>query len=127
MTDKTRIFVIDQEPEWRSFLTKTLEDAGFQVISMAEAPPSLPETERSLNALLLVDASQKDLLRLLAKTYTDMRFLVFTAAPSAPEAIRAYRSGAMGYEGKSFDSSHLVSLVTEALHRSPVQSLRFAN
>lgn len=127
MTEQTQILVIDQEPEWRTFLTKTLEDAGYHVISMAEAPPSLPETDMNGKALLLVDASQKELLRLLAQTYTDMRFLVFTAAPSPPEAIRAYRCGALGYEGKSFDPGHLIHLVTDALGRPPVQSLRFAN
>lgn len=118
------ILVVDREPEWREFVAEQLRDAGYSVSIQLDTASTFREVERRFPDLILADASLSDLVDRLAIDYRSLRFIVFTVSPSVQEALRAFRRGALDYEGKAFDTLALLRVVQVALDSAPVCSPR---
>lgn len=125
MKSGERILVADREPEWRNFVTRVLHEAGYAVSPHQDAASTVAEISQRVSDLVVTDASLDDLIHRLAADFVDVRFLVFSAAPSVSEAIRVFRRGALDYESKSFDQDLILGVVRAALEKRPVSSLRF--
>jgi DNA-binding NtrC family response regulator len=123
MDDKSQILVVDHEPEWRAFTKAVLDAEGYAVQDSGDTQSALEIIADDGFDLIIVDALSEILFKSLATGYKRYRLLVFTTAPSVPEAIKVYRYGALDYISKSFDSANLVNDVAIALQKQPVQEI----
>jgi DNA-binding response OmpR family regulator len=114
-----RILVVDREPEWRRFMVETLQKQGYTVYLGRDAQMTLREIADDNFDLIVVDALLLDWLDTPAIHRMCHRLLVVTAAPSVPEAVRAFRRGALDYVSKAFDASGLLGIIALALTKQP--------
>ena len=121
MEDEARILVVDREPMWRTFAAQVLGANGYIVHTSSDVNVALKEIDRHNFELIIVDALLDELLKILASDYVRRRLLVVTVSPSVPEAILAYRYGALDYVGKAFDESKLLDSVVAALRKQPAR------
>jgi len=68
-----------------------------------------------------VDALFMDWLKTLAVEDKRYRLLVVSVRPDVPEAINAYRLGALDYVHKAFGETSLVTAVKNVLQKSPAR------
>lgn len=116
-----RIMVVDNDPEWRSFVAHVLRQAGFVVELYNDVQEALHKIKDDDFDLIIVDAPLLNLLNLLAGETIRHRLLVVSGAPSVPEAITAYRWGALDYINKAFGEATLLQTVTGVLEKPPAR------
>lgn len=121
MAAKARIMVVDNDPEWRSFVAHVLRQAGHVVELYNDVQKALQTIRDDDFDLIVVDAPLLNLLNLLAGETIRHRLLVVSGAPSVPEAISAYRWGALDYINKAFGEATLLQTVTGVLKKPPAQ------
>jgi DNA-binding response OmpR family regulator len=117
--EQGRILIVDREPEWRRFIVETLQKHGYTVYLGSDAQTTLREIVDDNFDLIVVDALLLDWLDTPAIQRICHRLLVVTAAPSVPEAVGAFRRGALDYVSKAFDAPSLLSIITLALTKQP--------
>ncbi len=120
MKDQDRILVIDREPKWRTFIVRALRKDGYTVHLCGDSQSALREIIDDNFDLIVIDTLLLNWLDTLAAERARHRLLVVTAAPSVPEAILAYRRGALDYVSKTFDASGLLATVVAVLQKQPV-------
>lgn len=121
MPKEVRILVVSREPEWRTFLSKALRQAGYVLDSADSIPAALQKITPNKFDLIIVDALLIELLQALIAANLSQRLLVVTNAPSVSEAILAYRWGALDYVDKAFEASTILATVADVLQKQPVQ------
>jgi len=97
-----KIQIVDDEPRWREFAAETLTAAGHQVVEAG-------------TDLALVSSRKLDAL-------PGCPFIVFTAASSTHEAIRAYEAGALDYRTKVLRGPVLLAVIASFV--PPDQQMR---
>jgi len=107
MNVSKRVVIIERDPEWCQFVTKILSYVGYDVHILIRG--MLIGEQR---ALFLVDGSMAGYIKELARERR--QFIIFDNAPTIPNAISAYRAGALDYMGKTFDPELLLRTVAEA-------------
>lgn len=114
------ILIVDREPEWRIFSTHVLRSTGYTVESCSSTEDALKELAENGFDLIIIDAVLNNLIDTVALEYTDKRLLITTTSPSVPEAVMAFRRGALDYVKKIFDGDLLLSSVSVALRKKAV-------
>lgn len=120
----TRILVVDDEQDIQRFVTETLTDEGYQVVTAGSGEDALRAMADGNPDLILLDVNLPGAdgwevlgsLRAAAEPQTPV--VVMTAGYNAQE--RALASGAQGYLGKPFELADLLSTV-EAHAGLPMQ------
>lgn len=116
---KSKILVIDDEPDIRQLLSMTLERMGFDV-STAEnvniAKQLLEKTvyQLCITDLKLPDGSGLDIVKRIAEHHSATPVIVITAHGSMDIAIKAMKIGAFDFINKPFDLKHFRQLVSNA-------------
>ncbi len=117
----TRILVIDDEPQIRKFLTKSLETSGYTVIdapSVFEARAKLwaKQADLALLDLQLPDGSGLSLLNEL-REWSDIPVIVLTVQNEDDQKVAALDSGADDYLTKPFSLPELLARIRVLLRR----------
>lgn len=123
MSNKAQILVVAHDSQWRAFAAQALRDEGYSVHVCGDTQSALRDIEDDGYDLIVVDALMADMLNALAADPGRHRLLVVTAAQSVPEAILAYRRGALDYVSKAFDLAGWLATISTVLRKQPVQQL----
>jgi two-component system phosphate regulon response regulator PhoB len=135
---KTRILVVDDEPDARELIEVNLKGAGFDVLTAANGRQALDKARASLPALVLLDVMLPEVdglevcksLRRDAKT-TFIPIIMLTARAAEIDRVVGLELGADDYITKPFSPRELILRVKNLLKRQaatlePAQQIRFA-
>ena len=118
MTEKYRVWVIDDDREMRDSLTELLQSGGFEVETLCRADGVLDRLRLQSPDVLLCDVrmpgmSGIDLLSAL-KNETTVPLVLMSAHGDIPMAVNAIQEGAYSFLEKPFDPRRLLKLLSNA-------------
>ncbi len=135
---KTKILVVDDEPDARELIEVNLKAAGFEVLTAANGRQALEKARATLPALVLLDVMLPEVdglevcksLRRDAKTAL-LPIIMLTARAAEIDRVLGLELGADDYITKPFSPRELILRVKNLLKRhaapaEPAQQIRFA-
>ena len=122
MSDRSRVLVVDDEPQILRALRIILRDAGFDVLEAASVREALEVAAARPPAaaiidLVLPDGDGIEITRSL-REWTDVPILVLSAVGEEGEKVRALEAGADDYVTKPFSPRELVARLQASLRRA---------
>ena len=119
---RTRVLVVDDEPQIVRALKVVLREAGFEVLAAETASEALDVAavhppEAAIIDLVLPDGDGIDVTRRL-REWSEMPILVLSAVGEEDQKVRALEAGADDYITKPFGTRELVARLQAALRRS---------
>lgn len=116
------ILLVDDDPGFRTALTKTLTKHGYAVTTAADAVGAVEEMKdwKQQFDLVITDVSMPmisglSLLSALKTTFPDLKVIVITAFGDQITQNNALRDGAFAFINKPFDSKEFLGVVERAL------------
>ncbi len=124
-----KVFIIEDEPDFRELLQSELENEGYTVFSHGDGigVMSLFNNNRPNIILLDMNLPQRDGMEILAEIkshaeYRDIPIIIVTGRDDESEIVKAFNSGADDYLVKPFTLDILRARMKAVLRRSqPVQ------
>lgn len=128
MTQKTRILVVDDEPNIREVVELYLRRDGFEVEVAADGQAALAAIERKIPDLLVLDLMMPvvdglQVTRTLRQSRLDIPIIMLTAKGEEPDKITGLEMGADDYVTKPFSPKELVARVKAVLRRAGAKPL----
>jgi FixJ family two-component response regulator len=120
VTERTVVFVVDDDSRVRDALTALLQSAGFEVASFASATAFLETPRPDAAGCLLLDLDLPDVnglelqAELLDQSAPPIVFL--TGHGDIPSSVRAIKAGAVEFLSKPVRDAELMSAITAAIH-----------
>ena len=116
---RSRVLIIDDEHNFREFLSEALEAEGYDVSLAGTARAGLALAERDPPEIVLLDQNLPDGngLDLLARLRTlpaEPVVIVITAYAAYSKAVEAVKAGAHHYLAKPFEFSELLGILSAA-------------
>jgi two-component system KDP operon response regulator KdpE len=127
MSDRSRVLVVDDEPQILRALRILLRDAGFEVLQAASVEGALAAAavrppQAAIVDLVLPDGDGIEVTRSL-RGWSEMPILVLSAVGEEDAKVRALEAGADDYVTKPFGPRELVARLQAAMRRAvPGQS-----
>ena len=123
MTDKTGVWVIDDDQSIRWVLEKALEKAGMKVNAFSSASGILEALQHGQPEALITDVRMPgmdgfELLNAIHGDFPDLPVIIITAHSDLDSAVTAYQGGAFEYLPKPFDVDDAVELTRRAIEQS---------
>jgi len=120
MAKRTRILVIDDEPEICGFLKDLLTAEGYAISTATDPEKGLYLAEKLKPDLVLLDLKMPrmdgiEVLRRLKRADETIEVIIITGFGTMDSARAAMRLGAFDYITKPFDLAHVKALVKDAL------------
>ena len=117
---KTKIMVVDDDPNIRELMSTLLASEGYDVIPAGNATEvqtclSGPQTDVVLLDLQLPDGHGLDLLPEIKKQWPESEVIVLTGNATFDAAVEATKRGAYHFQNKPVDPKSLMVLVKRAL------------
>jgi two-component system response regulator MprA len=118
-----RLLVVEDDPQVRSMVVRTLRYEGFDVVAAADVGSAMAAVRQAppdaiLLDLLLPDGDGVDLCRRLRAGGARYPILMLTARDGLSDRIQGLESGADDYVVKPFSTTELVARVRALLRRS---------
>jgi two-component system phosphate regulon response regulator PhoB len=135
---KTKILVVDDEPDARELIEVNLKGAGFEVLTASDGRQALEKARATLPALVLLDVMlpEVDGLEVCKKLRRDSKtafipIIMLTARAAEIDRVVGLELGADDYITKPFSPRELILRVRNLLKRQsaplePAQQIRFA-
>lgn len=130
---KSRVLIVEDDPDGRQSVTEAIEELGFEVVAVASGR----EGEKAfcdgyfdlvLSDLVLPDIDGIELMRVIKVRDDKVPFLIMTAYGTVSTAVQALKAGAYDYITKPLDLDDLQLKVTRAAEagslRGEVERLR---
>jgi two-component system KDP operon response regulator KdpE len=119
---RTRVLVVDDEPQIVRALKVVLREAGFEIVAAETASEALDlaavdPPEAAIVDLVLPDGDGVDVTRAL-RQWSEMPILVLSAVGEEDQKVRALEAGADDYITKPFGTRELVARLHAALRRT---------
>ena len=119
--ERTRILVVDDEPQTLRYLQRTLDDAGYQPLVTSETEDVMKLVELEEPDLVLLDTmlpgiSGFDLLQRI-REFSGVPVVFLSASESNEDIVNALKMGADDYITKPFSPSELLARIEVALRR----------
>ncbi len=121
MTDRSRILVVDDDPDMCQILDMQLSRGGYEVDCVGSAGAALAKLTSEPFDLALIDLmmpgmSGIDLLRMIRKTGNDIPVIILTGRESLDTAVTAVGLHVSGYLRKATTSgAELIDAIKRAL------------
>ena len=122
MVRNLRILLVEDDPDFRQYLTLLLENEGFRVDSVASGGEVLPRLEAEEFQLVLLDILLPDqdgcqVLEAIRQhpKGRQLPILMITADLATERVVEAFRKGASGYIVKPFDLDELLLKIQEVV------------
>jgi two-component system response regulator FixJ len=114
-----RVFLVDDDTDFRESMQWLLSSAGYEVISSSSATDFL-ETYRGEQGCLLLDVRMPGinglaLQQILHERNIQLPIILISGHGDIPMAVNAIKAGALDFIEKPFDDRHLLNLVSKAL------------
>ena len=118
--EQVRILVVDDEETVRNLLKRTLEEAGYDVVTAADGEEALyvayqQETEVVLLDIKMPGISGIEVLGKLTADWPDICVIMVTAVVDTQTAVEALKMGAYDFITKPFDRDDVVQKVQKAI------------
>jgi DNA-binding NtrC family response regulator len=118
--NKATILVVDDQDSIRHFVSKTLEDDGFTVLTTGSVRETRQVLEHDMPDLMLLDLKLPDgtgieLLREIKRLQPEVPIILMTAFGEVETAVEAMSAGAFWFVKKPFQNDELLALVGRAL------------
>lgn len=120
MKTKSKILIVDDEPNIRRILQMAFEKSGFEAAIAEDARAALGQLDSFRPDVIVSDVTMPgltgyELLRQVKEQSPDTPFILMTAFGTIPQAVDAIRNGAFEYVTKPFDLDHMKRVVGAAL------------
>jgi two-component system chemotaxis response regulator CheY len=121
-----RVLVVDDEPNLRKAVQRTLTKAGYDVIEAEDGEQSIAAVHTGDNALrldvIICDVHMpkmggKEVIAYFKSQFPSVPVIVLTGDPQYTDANEFLTSGAAGYLGKPFDPETLVKTVAQCMDK----------
>lgn len=119
---RSRIVVADDEPAVRRILQRLLEEAGFDVVPVADGAAALAAAESAPTAGALIDLRMPgwdglETMQRLRAVLPALPVVLLTGHGDVPTAVHAIQLGADDFLQKPCDRGALLAAVVRAIHR----------
>ena len=126
-TPKSRVFIVDDEPQIRDALSLLLATAGIDCEDYASAEGFWENAPHGEPYCVLLDnrlpgLSGLELLPRLMQASRGAAVIMMTGHGDVPTAVQAMKLGAYHFVEKPFDAASLLDVVEEALQRAQQHS-----
>ncbi|MBC7944862.1 MAG: sigma 54-interacting transcriptional regulator [Burkholderiales bacterium] len=120
MSAKSRILIVDDDPDLLKLLSIRLSSAGYEINAADSGERALAQLTQIRPQLLITDLRMGGmdgmaLFDAVHKTNPVLPVIVLTAHGSIPDAVAATRRGVFGYLTKPFDGKALLQQIEQAL------------
>jgi two-component system, NtrC family, response regulator AtoC len=117
---KANILVVDDQDSIRHFVSRTLEDAGYSVVTTGSVREGREAFERDLPDVAVLDLKLPDgtgleLLREIKRVQPEVSVILMTAFGELETAVEAMSAGAFWFVKKPFQNEELLALVERAI------------
>ncbi len=116
------LLVVEDDPQFRSLLTTTLENQNYSVIAISTGREGLVEIRSQRPNLLILDLGLPDIdgqtLICRLRTWTDLPIIVLSARNQESDITLALDNGADDYLTKPFNTAELLSRIRALLRRT---------
>lgn len=124
-TDNNKVFLVDDDTDFRDSMQWLLSSAGYDVVSSASASEFLDSYQNEQGCLLLdvrmPDMNGLALQQLLQERDIQLPVILISGHGDIPMAVNAIKAGALDFIEKPFDDRHLLNLVSKALIEAEVR------
>jgi PAS domain S-box-containing protein len=119
--ERTRILVVDDEPQVLRYVQRTLEESGFRAIVTQDPDEAIRIAESDDPDMMLLDLQLPgtdgfEILRRV-REFSGVPVMFLTARSDSEVAAKALRAGADDYVTKPFSPSELVARIEASLRR----------
>lgn len=118
-TDNNKVFLVDDDTDFRDSMQWLLSSAGYDVISSASASEFLDSYQNEQGCLLLdvrmPGINGLALQQMLQERDIQLPVILISGHGDIPMAVNAIKAGALDFIEKPFDDRHLLGLVSKAL------------
>jgi len=116
VNQKKRIFFVDDEPQIRKIVQRTIERHGYDVICFEDGMSCLDELSVGDCDLLITDVNMPgfdgiELLKKVKKIRPLLDVLIVTGYGDIPMAVRAVKNGAYDFIEKPLDRGRLIPVI----------------
>jgi len=123
LQNRSRILLVDDDPDLLRLLTIRLEAAGHGVITTGKAEHALAMIAAERPHLVITDLRMPGmdgsaLFEAIRATHPALPVIILTAHGTIPDAIAATNRGVFGYLTKPYDAKALIAKVEQALRFS---------
>jgi DNA-binding NtrC family response regulator len=118
--NKATILVVDDQDSIRHFVSKTLEEDGYTVLTTGSVRETRQVLEHDMPDMMLLDLKLPDgtgieLLREIKRLQPEVPIILMTAFGEVETAVEAMSAGAYWFVKKPFQNDELLALVGRAL------------
>jgi len=130
---KTKLLIVDDEPNIRRILQMAFEKVGYVAVTAEDVPTALGMIGDEAPDCIITDVTMPgmtgyELLREVKATRPDLPVVIMTAFGTIPQAVQAIRDGAFEYVTKPFDLDALKRIVAAAIDEpAPVRASKPAS
>jgi len=126
---KKRIFFVDDEPQVRKIVQRTIERHGYDVVCFEDGTSCLNELAIGDCDLLITDVNMPkldgiELLEKVKKMRPLLDVLIVTGYGNIPMAVRAVKNGAYDFIEKPLDRDRLIPAIQDILSSDGSSELR---
>ena len=118
-TDNNKVFLVDDDTDFRDSMQWLLSSAGYDVVSSASASEFLDSYQNEQGCLLLdvrmPGTNGLALQQILQERDIQLPVILISGHGDIPMAVNAIKAGALDFIEKPFDDRHLLNLVSKAL------------
>lgn len=122
----SRVLVVDDEAGIRNLLQRTLEDAGYSVVTAASGQEALDKMSEMNIELALLDIKMPgmtgiEVLQQISINWPDTGVIMVTGIGDAQTAVEAMKLGAYDYLTKPFNPAEVVPAIQKAFQQRDVR------
>jgi len=117
-----RVLIVEDDPELRSVLSRSLREEGFDVDTVANGGDVLARTEKGLPDIFVIDiglpdADGRDVCQALRARGIEVPVLFLTARDAVVDRVAGFDAGGDDYVAKPFALVELVARIQALLRR----------
>lgn len=125
---KPTVFIIDDDPSFKSSLSWQLENVGFLTKTFSFLETFFNFYREDIPGCLIISTQSTgslgvDLINTLRKKGARLSVIFLSEKPDTPTAIKAIKLGAIDFLNKTVDINTLISSITQALRRNHTHRL----
>ena len=118
-----KVLIVEDDPELRSVLSRSLREEGFEVDTVANGGDVLARTEKGLPDIFVIDiglpdADGRDVCQALRARGIEAPVLFLTARDAVVDRVAGFDAGGDDYVAKPFALVELVARIQALLRRA---------